>query len=97
MPEVIYFLKVLRQCWKEEYKGKDLSSIELMSLSKKVIDKQVSAELKDKVYSFLNKAIKNRVKKKIILNSKELFGDLECFNLKWLDKQIKKQQMNKNK
>lgn len=86
------FLQLLRVAWKEENNFEDLSSIELVSLSKKVIDAQIPSEYRDKVYNFLNNLIKSRVKKKIILNPKEPFGDLECFSVKWLDKQIKKQQ-----
>lgn len=89
---VLDFLKMLRVAWKEENGLEDLSSIQLVALSKKVIDQQIYPELRDEVYSFLNESIKNRVKKKIILNPKEPFGELECFNIKWLDKQIKKQQ-----
>lgn len=95
MMVVLDFLKMLRVAWKEESYLEPLSSIELVALSRKIVEKQIPPELRDEVYNFLNKAIKSRVKKKIILNPKEPFGDLECFNIKWLEKQIVKQERNR--
>lgn len=89
---VLDFLKMLRVAWEEENHFHPFSSIELVALSRKIAEKQIPPELRDEVYNFLNKAIKNRVKKKIILNPKEPFGNLECFNIKWLEKQIAKQE-----
>lgn len=91
------FLKILKSSWLEENRGEiDLTSMELISTVKKTIDLHVPPEYKDRMYSFSNKLMRKRIKKNISKDISEPLGDMECFTIKWLNKQIKKQQKNDN-